>query len=157
MIKLIRIDDRLIHGQVAYTWTGYLDANIILVANNQVVEDELKKMALNLAAPSGVNVIFKTIDESITYLNSDESVKPKVFVLIDNSHDALQLAKGLSEIESINIGGMRMSAGKKMKTPSIAVDGEDIENFKQIQDLGIKIEIRQTPVENKKGLEVLLD
>ncbi|GEN87060.1 PTS sugar transporter subunit IIB [Oceanobacillus sp. FSL W8-0428] len=157
MIKLVRIDDRLIHGQVAYTWTGYLGANVILIANDQVLKDELKKMALNLAAPSGVKVLFKSLDESIEYLNSDASSKLKIFVLVDKSADALKLVKGVKEISSINVGGMRMSDGKEMRTPSIAVDEQDINHFKEMEESGVQIEIRQTPVENKKPLAVLLN
>ncbi len=51
MIKLVRIDDRLIHGQVAYTWTGYLGANVILIANDQVLKDELKKNGSKSSCP----------------------------------------------------------------------------------------------------------
>ncbi len=114
-------------------------------------------MALNLAAPSGVKVLFKSLDESIEYLNSDASSKLKIFVLVDKSADALKLVKGVKEISSINVGGMRMSDGKEMRTPSIAVDEQDINHFKEMEESGVQIEIRQTPVENKKPLAVLLN
>lgn len=157
MIKLIRIDDRLVHGQVAYAWTGSLNANVILVANDQVANDEFKKMTLQLATPGGVKLICKSIADSIQFLNSEESIKLQIFVLVDNSLDALQLAKGVKGVGAINVGGMRMGDGKKMKTPAVAVDDKDIDNFTEIEALGIELEIRQVPAEKKKRLASLLN
>lgn len=59
MINLIRIDERLLHGQVAYAWTRHLGINCILVANDQVVNNELSKISLNLAKPADVDLIVK--------------------------------------------------------------------------------------------------
>lgn len=153
MIKLLRIDDRLVHGQVAYAWTGALDANMILVSNDTVVHDEFKKMTLNLATPAGVKLVTKSVEDSIKFLNSPESKNVKIFVLVDNSADALRLAKGVNELKTVNIGGIRMSNGKKMKTPAVALDDTDIANFMEIEAMGIEVEIRQVPSEKRKRLE----
>ncbi|SDN46069.1 PTS system, mannose-specific IIB component [Fictibacillus solisalsi] len=153
MITLLRIDDRLVHGQVAYAWTGALGANVILVSSDVVVNDEFKKMTLSLATPSGVKLLCKSIDDSIDFLNSGDSAKAKIFVLVDNSLDALRLAKGIKGLKAINVGGMRMQQGKKMVTPAVAVDQGDITNFREIESLGVEVEIRQVPSEKKKRLQ----
>jgi len=153
MIKLIRIDDRLVHGQVAYAWTGTLDANVILVANDTVAKDEFQKMTLKLATPAGVELICMSVDESITYLNGEPSNNKNVFVLVNNSSDALALARDVKEAKKINIGGMRMSEGKKMRTSAVALDDEDIANFREILNTGVELEIRQVPSEKIKRLE----
>lgn len=155
MIKLIRIDDRLVHGQVAYAWTGSIGADVILVANDKVVNDEFQKMTLKFATPSGVELLCKSMDDSIHYLNSKESEKNKVFVLVNNSTDALTLAEKVNDVEKINVGGMRMAQGKKMRTPAVALDDHDIANFKKILNGGVELEIRQVPSENIKRLEDL--
>lgn len=156
MIKLIRIDDRLIHGQVAYAWTRYLDANCILVANDQIPNDDFKKMSLNLAKPPGVDLLIKSVFQAIDYLKSDLSSKKKIFVLVDCSNDALEIAKGLSDVKSINVGGIRMSDGKKMISNSVAVDESDISNFKELISLEVELEIRQVPSEKKKLIKNLI-
>ncbi|WP_066059954.1 PTS system mannose/fructose/N-acetylgalactosamine-transporter subunit IIB [Robertmurraya korlensis] len=153
MIKLLRIDDRLVHGQVAYAWTGALDANVILVSSDTVVHDEFKKMTLSLATPSGVKLVTKSVSDSIEFLNGSGSANSKIFVLVDNSTDALRLAKGVTGLKTVNVGGIRMSNGKKMKTPAVAVDETDIANFIEIEAMGIEVEIRQVPSEKKKLLE----
>ena len=54
MIKLLRVDHRLLHGQVAMTWTQELDTNCILIACDAVVKDDVRKTTLKLARPAGV-------------------------------------------------------------------------------------------------------
>jgi fructoselysine/glucoselysine PTS system EIIB component len=156
MIKSIRIDDRLIHGQVAFAWTKHLDANCIIVANDSVVHDEFKKMTLNLAKPPGIKLMMLSIEDSITFLNSKESEKYNIFVLIDNASDALQLANGVSSITSITVGGMRMAPGKRMVSQAVAVNDEDVEVFKKLVDSGVEVEVRQIPTEKKKMILSLL-
>lgn len=59
MVSLMRIDDRLIHGQVAYGWATSLGINVILVANDEAKNDQMKAMSLNLAKPSNVTLYIR--------------------------------------------------------------------------------------------------
>ncbi len=77
MIKLLRVDHRLLHGQVAMTWTQELDTNCILIACDAVVKDDVRKTTLKLARPAGVKLVIKSVDDSIEALRSgvtDKSV-----------------------------------------------------------------------------------
>ena len=82
MLKLIRIDDRLIHGQVAFTWTPALNINCIVVANDRAATDEFLKMTLGLAKPAGVKLVIKTIRETIPFLNDAKNAALSILVLI---------------------------------------------------------------------------
>ena len=70
MIKLLRVDDRLIHGQVATTWTKTLQADSIIVANDEVISNELQIIALKLAVPAGMKVAIRSVSEAIGLLAS---------------------------------------------------------------------------------------
>lgn len=156
MIKLLRIDDRLIHGQVAFAWTKYLGINCMLVANDLVVNDELKKMMLNLAKPPGVKLILLSVADAVSFLNGEESEKYTTFVLVDKAADALSLCQGTKRIPSVNVGGMRMSEGKRMISPAVAVDDADIQAFEQMASIGVEVEVRQVPTEKKKTITELI-
>src|ERR1700753_1145947 len=88
MLKLIRIDDRLVHGQVAFTWTPALNINCIVVANDRAATDEFLKMTLGLAKPAGVKLVIKTIRETIPFLNDAKNAALSILVLIDSVKDA---------------------------------------------------------------------
>jgi fructoselysine and glucoselysine-specific PTS system IIB component len=155
LIKLLRIDDRLIHGQVAYIWTSYLGINCILVANDAVIKDEIKKLSLKLANPAGVKLVMLNVQDSIQYLNGNEAAGLKILVLTDNTQDTLDIAMGVSSLKLVNVGGMRMKEGKKMKTNEVAVDQQDINNLKDIAAMGIGVEIRAVPVNKLKTIQDL--
>ena len=67
MIKKLRVDHRLLHGQVAFSWTSALNVDCILIANDSVMKDELRKTTLKMAKPNGVKLVMKNIEDSIIY------------------------------------------------------------------------------------------
>src|ERR1700760_3140008 len=107
MIKLTRIDDRLVHGQVAFTWVPSLGVDCLLVVNDKIAKDEFQKMTLNLAKPAGTKLLIKTISEGIAFLNDEKNGKLKLLVLINSIRDAAALTASVAEIRSVNFGGIR--------------------------------------------------
>ena len=57
MIIQIRVDDRLIHGQIAVVWSKYFATNHLVVANDQAAKNEVQQMTLKMATPNGVKVL----------------------------------------------------------------------------------------------------
>lgn len=158
MISLLRIDDRLIHGQVAYGWTSALGVNVILVVNDEAQKDQMKAMALNLAKPNNVNLYIRGVKESGEIVEKFAgSKKSNVLVLVKNTDDALSLVKNSGGvIKEVNVGGLRYAEGKKKLTDLIAVDEQDLSNFKEMENLGVKLEFRMLPRDKKKGLDDLI-
>ncbi|UOE53813.1 PTS sugar transporter subunit IIB [Bacillus sp. CMF12] len=158
MISLLRIDDRLIHGQVAYGWTSALGVNVILVVNDEAKNDQMKAMALNLAKPSNVKLYIRGVQESGEIAQKfSQSQKSKVLVLVKNTSDAVELAR-LSEgvINEVNVGGLRYSEGKRKLTDLVAVDDQDLANLKEMEEMGIELEFRMLPRDKKKGLKDMI-
>lgn len=96
MIKLLRVDHRLLHGQVAMTWTQELETNCILIACDAVVKDDVRKTTLKLARPAGVKLVIKSVDDSIEALRSGVTDKYRLFIVVESIEDAYRLAKGYS-------------------------------------------------------------
>ncbi|MDR2899320.1 MAG: PTS sugar transporter subunit IIB [Clostridiales bacterium] len=134
MIKHLRIDNRLIHGQVAVAWQKYINANAIIVCNDKVAADPIQKMALPLAA-RGSKVLVFSIDELLKYEkeNPDESL----FVVAKFPTDALQILESGVKVESINVGNAAPIAGTKyvMITKSTAATAEDAATYRKIAEL----------------------
>src|SRR6201989_37520 len=108
MIKLTRIDDRLVHGQVAFTWTPALGVNCLIVANDKVAKDEFMKMTLGLAKPAGAKLLIKGLKDAATFLNDERSKNMKVLLLVNSVKDAGEMAALVPEIKTINFGGLRL-------------------------------------------------
>ena len=149
-ILLTRIDNRLIHGQVATQWNSTLGANLILVANDDVAGNKMRQNLMNMAAPTGVATRFFSLQKTIDVIHK-ASPKQHIFLVAENPSDVLTLVKGGVPIRKVNIGNMHMSEGKRQVATSVAVDDADVAAFKELQDLGVELEIRRvqsTPAED---------
>lgn len=143
-ILLTRIDNRLIHGQVATQWNSTLGANLILVANDDVAGNKMRQNLMNMAAPTGVATRFFSLQKTIDVIHK-ASPKQHIFLVAENPSDVLTLVKGGVPIRKVNIGNMHMTEGKRQVATSVAVDDADVAAFKELQDLGVELEIRRVP------------
>ena len=143
-ILLTRIDNRLIHGQVATQWNSTLGANLILVANDDVAGNKMRQNLMNMAAPTGVATRFFSLQKTIDVIHK-ASPKQHIFLVAENPSDVLTLVKGGVPIRKVNIGNMHMSEGKRQVATSVAVDDADVAAFKELRDLGVELEIRRVP------------
>ncbi len=156
MIKLTRIDDRLLHGQVAFTWTPALGVDCILIANDKVAKDEFMKMTLGLAKPASTKLLIKSLEDSVTLLNDERSEHLKVLLLVNSVKDAYAMVKGIPEIKSVNFGGLRTKEGARLISKAIAVNDDDITLIRELLSKGIELEIRQVPTDSRQMVENLL-
>lgn len=157
MIKLTRIDYRLIHGQVAFAWTNFLGADCILIANDDVASNEMRKAALRLAKPQGVKLVFKSIEDSIKAINEGKTDKYKLFIVCETARDALQLAKHCKQVDSINVGLMKKAdEHAKMLGKAVYADEDEIQVLKELCSLGIQVELRQAPKDSGVDVQKLL-
>ncbi|WP_184545578.1 PTS system mannose/fructose/N-acetylgalactosamine-transporter subunit IIB [Mucilaginibacter sp. FT3.2] len=156
MIKLTRIDDRLVHGQVAFTWTPSLGADCLVVANDKVAKDEFMKMTLGLAKPAAAKLVIKSLADAATFINDPRAQGLKILLIVNSVQDAAAMANSVSEITSINVGGIRTKEGAKAIAKAIALTEDDIVVIKQMLAKGIELEVRQVPTDKKVLIDTLI-
>lgn len=156
MIKLLRVDDRLLHGQVAFAWTKSLKVNLIIVANDTIAHDEFTKMTLGLAKPQNVNLTIVEVDKAVNILNSEKGKKYSSLVIVNNLKDAHKIMMNTEELKSLNIGGLREREGSKRYTNAVTLTQEDIDLSQELIAAGYEVEIRQMPTDKKQKLQELL-
>ncbi|MEG0077594.1 PTS sugar transporter subunit IIB [Anaerorhabdus sp.] len=145
MINLVRIDHRLLHGQVAFAWTKSLGTDCILIANDEVAKDSLRMSALRMAAPSGVKLVIKSLEDSIKALNSGATDKYRLMIIVESIKDADELTKQVTTIKEVNLGGVKAENGKKQISMAVFVSPDEIERLKDMNDRGISIEVKMVP------------
>ena len=156
MIKMLRLDERLIHGQVAFAWTNSLGADCIFVINDDVADNKLRMTSLTLAAPGGIKFVAKSVDDAIELLNGNKTDKYKLFLIVDNTADALRLVKEVKDVDHVNLGNMKVKEGAQGLTPSIAVTEADVENIREMLAAGAEVECRAVPTDKKIMVETLI-
>ena len=116
MIKLLRGDYRLVHGQVAISWSRHIGADCILVANDEVAKDEMRQSMLRLSKPQGMKLVIKSIEDSVKSIKSGVTDKYKMFIVVNNIQDAERLVAGISELKYINLGVLSASSDRSYYT-----------------------------------------
>lgn len=154
-VAALRVDDRLIHGQVAMTWSKQLRVQGIMVANGDAAQDPTQKMALQMAVPSGIRVLIKPVDEIIRMLNYPRAAGMRILVLTRTIKDALKIQENVGKIEFLNIGNVGRFDGidaseKKILTPTIMLTQEEIRALKQLVELEPDTCMQQVPNDEKK-------
>ena len=134
MIKCLRVDHRLLHGQVAFSWTSALGADCILIANDALMQDELKKMAIKMAKPQGVKLVLKNIDDAIQSINSGVTDKYKLFIVVESVKDAYRLMTETHVIDSVVLGGTKATAETKNISKAVNLTEKEIELVKHINE-----------------------
>jgi PTS system mannose-specific IIB component len=133
----MRIDNRLIHGQVTVKWVGSIGADHLIVANDDVAKDEIQRMILPQAA-RGVKTSIFSIDDTLAYLAKPAAANEKIMIIAKFPSDALRLVQGGADPQEINVGNQAPTPGTKftMVTRSIAVTPDDARIYRDIA--GIK-------------------
>lgn len=157
MIKLVRVDHRLVHGQVAFTWTRTVGTDCILIASDGVANDELRSTALRMAKPSGIKMVIKSIEDSAKALNSGVTDKYNLMILLESIEDAYRLCQKTDLIKKINLGGIKAADDKRQISKAVFVSEKDCEQLKEMNAAGIELEVRMLPDEAGQNVMNLID
>lgn len=111
MIKLCRVDSRLVHGQTVFSWYPTLEANAILVVSDEYAASKERIQALRIAKPADAKLVVKSVEDSIVALNGSAVDKYELIVVAGNVHDACEVARACPKITSVNLGGARPLGG----------------------------------------------
>ena len=148
-IGLARIDDRLIHGQVATRWTKETNVTRIIVVSDEVAADTVRKTLLTQVAPPGVTAHVVDVAKMIRVYNNPKYAGDRVMLLFTNPTDVERVVEGGVKITSVNIGGMAFRQGKTQVNNAISVDEKDIAAFKKLNERGIELEARKVSTDQK--------
>lgn len=154
-IKLARIDDRLVHGQVTTTWIKQHGIEQIIIINDALARDQVQSAVLQLAAPAGVRILMFEVDRFIEIYNANP-IKKTTMLIYTNPFDVLKTIEGGVAIPYLNLGGMKFVPGKVQITKAVSLDDRDRDTFKKIIAKGVRVEVQMVPGDKKIFLEELI-
>ncbi|MGM0215839.1 PTS sugar transporter subunit IIB [Enterococcus sp. AZ109] len=151
MIKALRVDERLVHGQIAMVWSKELKLKGLVIANDEVSSNDTQKMALQMAVPSNVKSIIKDIDGAVKLLQNPKASEMNLMVLVKTVEDAVKIAKEISTIEYVNIGnaGKMINEQKKEITKYVMLTDNEIAALKELVEIYPETAFQAVPSEDK--------
>ncbi|MGM0214566.1 mannose/fructose/sorbose PTS transporter subunit IIB [Enterococcus sp. AZ109] len=155
-IRLARIDDRLIHGQVATVWAKEAGAERIIVVSEEVANDEVRRTLVKQAAPPGIKANIVNVEKAVKVYNNPKYADETVFYLFTNPSEVLAMVENGVPIKSINIGGMHFKDGRTQVTKGISVDQQDVDAFRKLAAIGVELDLRMVATDSKGDFEAKL-
>lgn len=145
MVILIRVDDRLLHGQIICSWVPFIKADSLVVASDEAASDSLVSEIISACGCNELSVIVKSVADTVAYLNGEGGAQARVMLVVGDLRDAMRLYEQGMKFSSINLGNIHHEDDGRVITPSIIVNSEDEAVLRRLQDLGVSIEIRDIP------------
>lgn len=156
-VKHIRIDDRLIHGQIVHAWLSATGATTIVVADDKAAEDEFQKCLLKMAVPPKIKLKVLSVQAAAAWLSDESVAGGDVLLILRNAQSALDLANAGFVPERINVGNVSAAPGRVQYSKSVFLDEMERYRFESLREKGISLEIQVVPGERKEDLFHLLD
>ena len=162
MIKMFRIDERLIHGQIAIKWSRHTGVDHIVVGNDAAANSPIIQKSLKMAAPAGIKTAIRGVDDAIALLNDPRCESMKILMLVNSPEDAERVVAAVSGIPYINIGNYGRIAPKqgdlarRTYGSNLYAYDEEVEDFKKVLSFGIDTVYQTTPEDNPEKLSKVL-
>lgn len=157
IIGLARVDDRLIHGQVATVWVKETNVSRIIVISDEVAKDEIRKTLLKQAAPPGVQASVVDVAKAARVFNNPKYANDRVMLLFTTPIDVERVIAEGVDLKEINIGGISYKEGNTKLTKAVFVNKEEADSLRRLNDSGVKLDCRivakDTPVDLIKIME----
>lgn len=151
-----RLDQRLIHGQVAMAWSKMTNPNHIIVANDAAATSAITQQMLKLAAPKQVRVSIHEVDKVIKYIQRGLQENENVFLLVDNITDAKRMFDAGIGYKELNVGNMTFKEGSRQLTDRIYITELEEETVRYLMDKGINCYFQVLPTDGKEYFTDLL-
>ncbi|MFA1563063.1 PTS sugar transporter subunit IIB [Aliivibrio fischeri] len=152
MIKHLRIDHRLLHGQVVYSWLKSIECNALIIANDDAANDDTRSKLLMMSAPSNKKVLIRSVGAAEKILNDERNIKTQFFVIVETLEDANYLAENVPSIKSINVGSIRKTENSEAVNNAVFLNSEHKSILRALAGKGIEIEARQIADDTKIDL-----
>ncbi|MGG5337848.1 PTS system IIB component [Enterococcus pernyi] len=153
----VRIDGRLIHGQVANLWVTKLSITRILVVDDEVAMNTVEKSGLKLATPAGVKLSVLPIEKAAENILAGKYDSQRLLIVAKKPDRLLKLVERGVPIKEVNVGNMSQTNETRSITKSINVVEKDIEDFKQLNARGVYLTAQMVPSDKSEDFMSLLN
>ena len=155
-ISWVRVDTRLLHGQVAMAWSKQINPTRIVVVSDSVAHDELRRNLIVQAAPVGIKANVIPVSKLVQIAEDRRLAGQRFMLLFETPQDVLRAVRAGVDLHEINIGSMAHSAGKTMLNDAVSVDGDDVRTFECLRDAGCTFNVQKVPSNKSEDIWPLL-
>ena len=155
-IKLARIDDRLIHGQVVLGWVPVVKPDRIVVACNRVAASDWERRFYASCVPPELRTSFFSVDEAAQQIVSEPFDREQLLVLFESAEDVWKLVNAGIELKEVNVGGLHYREGSIELLPFVFVTPEERSFLRELVKRGITLSAQDVPSNSARVINSLV-
>lgn len=156
MIKVVRIDHRLLHGQVIFAWTKSQGIERIIVIDNDAAGDGFKKMSLKLSKPADIKLSVFSVTQAKERMEKINKLKSNTMVIFGDVLQAGEIIPDLSGITEVNYGGVKNRPDTKRYSNAVFLNDEEVRSSQRLKEQGITLFMQQVPTSKRESLDALI-
>jgi PTS system mannose-specific IIB component len=151
-VALVRVDNRLVHGQIIEAWVPYVRANCIIVVDDHVAGDFFRETVIKMAVPRDIEVFISSVEAFPANFREFDQKDRKAIVLFSSMEDALAAHRGGFAFDRLNIGNIHSEDCVRQCAPSVLLGTDDLSAIRELMRDGIQVDVRRVPRE--KSIDV---
>ena len=155
-IALLRVDDRLVHGQVVEGWLPTLKADLVVVVSDAAAADPIQSALMKMAMPPSVGLLVLGVSAAAEALAAPQMAARRALVLVPGPAEALALLKKGVAVDRINVGGLHFTIGKVQLGRALFLDEKDKTALREIADRGVRLGGQPLPTDPEEDLALML-
>ena len=155
-LVLVRIDDRLIHGQVTVGWGGHLNPDRIILISDEIAGNEWEKELYQNCVPFNISVSILSVNDAVNTLKHSQFDNERVIILVDSPSVLVEMVKCGVTLQQVNIGGMHFKENTKKILSYVYLSDKDIQDFRFLEEFNIELVCQDLPQSKKENLSELL-
>ncbi|MEK7384651.1 MAG: PTS sugar transporter subunit IIB [Elusimicrobiota bacterium] len=155
-IVLLRIDDRLVHGQVVEGWLPHIRADLVAVVSDAVASDAVQSALMKMALPPSVGLIVLSVPAAAGALKAAQTAGRRILILVPSPAEALALLENGVAVSRVNVGGLHYTVGKVQLGRALFLDEKDKDALQAIAERGVHLEGRALPADPEENLASIL-
>ncbi len=155
-IALLRVDDRLVHGQVVEGWLPSLQADLVVVVSDAAAADEVQSALMKMALPPSVGLLVLPVAGAAAALSAPRAAARRILILVPGPGEALALLEGGVAVDRVNVGGLHFTVGKVQLGRALFLDEKDKAALRAIAARGVRLEGRTLPSDPEEDLTPML-
>ena len=152
----VRIDDRLIHGQVATMWINAVGVDRIMVVDDAAANDDVMKMSLKLACPNAIALSVLPVERAAERILAGNYENQRVFLIVKGVDTVKRLVDLHVDLKTVNVGNLRFENNRVKIAKTIAVNTIERQMIQELHQRGVQFTAQLTPVDNVVDLIHLL-
>ena len=144
-LELVRVDDRLIHGQVVVAWGRELKPDLVVLANDEVAENDWEQELYRMGVPEGMEVKFTTVDDAAGGVEAWANGSCKTIILVSDVDSLRRLCDCAPSIRKVNLGGVHHEGDRRQHLPYLFLSDAEVRQLRSLATRGIEITAQDLP------------